>query len=82
MIRQITGHSSQEMVDHYTQFSEEMVATLAGKLLGTAGTKKALPAQFSESAKEPVPAWVKAKSGEVVTLVERIRAIHDFNAVI
>ena len=72
MIRQITGHSSQEMVDHYTQFSEEMVATLAGKLLGTAGTKKALPAQFSESAKEPVPAWVKAKSGEVVTLVERI----------
>jgi integrase len=71
-IRQITGHSSQEMVDHYTQFSEEMVAALAGKLLGTAGTQKALPAPFSEAAKDPVPGWVKGKAGELVSLVEKI----------
>jgi integrase len=72
MIRQITGHSSQEMVDHYTQFSEEMVATLAGKLLGPAGTQKALSAPFSEAAKEPVPAWVKAKVKDVAKLVGKI----------
>jgi len=80
-IRQITGHSSQEMVDHYTQFSEEMVAALAGKLLGTAGAQKALPAPskalpapFSETVKEPVPAWVKAKVKDITKLAGKIKA--------
>lgn len=62
------------MVDHYTQFSEEMVATLAGRLLGSSAISavKALPAPFSETVKEPVPAWVKAKVKDVATLVGRI----------
>jgi hypothetical protein len=79
-IRQITGHSSQEMVDHYTQFSEEMVAALAGKLLGTAGAQKALPAPskalpapFSETGKEPTLLWAQKKVSGIKGLVKRIR---------
>jgi len=72
VICQITGHSSQEMVDHYTQFSEEMVAALAGKLLGTTGVKKALPAPFSEAIKEPVPVWAKDQVAGAVKLANKI----------
>ncbi len=79
-IRQITGHSSQEMVDHYTQFSEEMVAALAGKLLGTAGTQKglpapskALPAPFSETVKDPTFLWAQTKVSGIKCLVSRIK---------
>ena len=72
VICQITGHSSQEMVDHYTQFSEEMVATLAGRLLGTASAVKALPAPFSETVKEPVPVWVKAEVNKTIKLAGKI----------
>lgn len=75
IICQITGHSSQQMVDHYTHFSEEMVATLAGKFLGeTAGkTTKALPAPFSESVKEPMPAWAKTKTKDIVKMIGKIK---------
>jgi hypothetical protein len=64
------------MVDHYTQFSEEMVATLAGRLLGSSavGAVKALPAPFSETVKEPVPAWVKAKVKDISKLAGKIKA--------
>jgi hypothetical protein len=71
MIMQITGHSSQEMVDHYTQFSGEMVATLAGNLLGNAaGKKKALP--FSEITKDSIPPWAKEKLSELRDLAAKI----------
>jgi hypothetical protein len=58
------------MVDHYTQFSEKMVAGLAGKLLGA--TAKALPAPFSESVKEKAPDWVKKQAAEMKKLIENI----------
>jgi integrase len=72
LIRQITGHSSESMVDHYTQFSEKMVAGLAGKLLGATATAKALPAPFSESVKEKAPDWVKKQAAEMKKLIENI----------
>lgn len=71
MIRQITGHSSQEMVDHYTQFSEEMVASLAGQLLsGGKKEKKGLP--FSEIAKEPLPKRAIERIKEAMKMTEKI----------
>lgn len=75
IICQITGHNSQQMVDHYTHFSEEMVASLAGRFLGEAGKPtKALTASFSETVKEPVPAWVKAKVKDITKLAGKIKA--------
>ena len=49
-----------------------MVATLAGRLLGTATTAKALPAPFSESVKEKAPDWVKKQAAEMKKLIEKI----------
>ena len=61
LIQQITGHSSTEMTDHYTQFSEKLVASLASRI------PQALPAgeEFSISADEPkkleapLPDWAR-----------------------
>lgn len=63
LIRQITGHSSQEMVDHYTQFSEKLVATLAAQIPQAGRSQKAI----GEKLKEPVPEWVKE---ELKTMIE------------
>jgi hypothetical protein len=71
MICQITGHSSQEMVDHYTQFSEEMVASLAGKLLGgKSSDKKALT--FAGMTKEPLPKWAVESVKKAIKLTGKI----------
>jgi integrase len=77
VICQITGHNSQEMVDHYTQFSEEMVAALAGKLLGTTGVKKALPAPSAKAAKEPIPDWAKAEIRQAINMLRKLDAGKD-----
>lgn len=85
-IRQITGHSSQEMVDHYTQFSEEMVAALAGKLLGTAKAQKALPVPSKakalpnpsgETVREPLPIWAQKKAADILGLVDSIKGAEN-----
>jgi integrase len=73
LIQQITGHSSMDMVDHYTQFSEKMVAGLAGRLLGTTATAKALPAPFSETTKEKLPGWARKQLAEIVRLAKQIK---------
>ena len=53
IIREITGHESVEMVDHYTEFDEKIVARLAAQV-----GVKALP---PTNQKEPVPGWVRDK---------------------
>ncbi len=53
VIRSITGHDTDEMLDHYTEFNAETVAKLAGAL-GTAALP--LPDQ-----REPTPAWIVEK---------------------
>lgn len=79
-IRQITGHSSQEMVDHYTQFSEEMVASLAGKLLGSSSATpvKAPPVLIAEATKDTAIVSVETKAADIMKLVEQIKG--DENA--
>jgi integrase len=51
IIRKITGHESIEMVDHYTEFDENMIASLAAQV-----GAKSLPASQE---KEKVPVWVR-----------------------
>jgi integrase len=57
LIRQITGHTTEEMVDHYTQFSEKLVASLAAQIPHV-GNGKAIVAS---NPKSPIPEWVKDK---------------------
>jgi integrase len=74
MIFQITGHSSKEMLEHYTQFSPEMAASLAGNFLDQEGQ------QDSRALPEPTEDNVIAQSGtqrtgklrQALSLAERI----------
>jgi integrase len=71
LISQISGHSSQEMIDHYTQFSDDMVASLAGQLLGNKpSAQKAL--SFKEMAKEPLPKRATERIKDAMKLTEKI----------
>lgn len=57
LICQITGHTSQEMVDHYTQFSEKLVASLAAQI-PCAGKGKIIIESIPQ---KQVPKWVVEK---------------------
>ncbi len=71
LICQVTGHSSQEMMDHYTQFSDEMVASLAGRLLGnTKGAPETLP--FAEMTKDHLSPWALEKVKKLTVLSAEI----------
>lgn len=58
LIMKITGHSSQEMINHYTAFNEKLVASLASQIPHALpkGNKGFLP---KDASKEPLPAWAK-----------------------
>jgi len=68
LITQITGHSSQEMVDHYTQFSDEMVSSIAGRLLSSPKDVKTL---VNKKTEEPIPAWAKEKLNEAYAIADK-----------
>ena len=63
MIMKITGHTSEEMVDHYTDFTEEIVASLAACIpaMLPSGTRGFID---SESKKEAIPEWAVEKLKE------------------
>lgn len=74
MIFQITGHSSKEMLEHYTQFTPEMVASLAAGILGRSATSTqgALPdpsGQLPDEGTNPIAEGLR----EAISLAERIR---------
>jgi len=81
MIMQITGHSSKEMIDLYTQFSDEMVASLAGQLLGSATGKQQLPSTFEKPSQKPLPPWAVEKVTELFDLTAKITGKRNEQAV-
>lgn len=63
MVKKITGHTTDSMTDHYTQFDKALVAKLAQSLdaLPAAnGDKLALPEEVTaDERREPLPAWAR-----------------------
>ncbi len=58
LIMKITGHSSEELIDHYTDFNEQLIASLASRIPHALpkGSKGFLT---EEAGKEPFPEWAK-----------------------
>ena len=70
MIKSITGHATDEMLEHYQQIGVDLAADMAARVLGQS------PAQIPETAESAAPTAEKL-AGELANVKARVRAVAD-----